>query len=190
MTITPGPGTGPLAGPCCRAALALAVGLLLLGCGGGTPPAETPRVDVSQLDPYDPHAFDGMDEGTLRRYLEVHNALAHDQVEPARQAARALTGLGDAAVAPLALVVADAADLAGARDAFRDLSEQVARMDLPEGFAVAFCPMAFDYEGASWVQKEGDIANPYYGDAMLRCGGFEEVEEDQDDEVGHGEDGG
>lgn len=30
------------------------------------------------------------------------------------------------------------------------------------------CPMA----GASWVQKNGKIANPYYGKSMLECGEF------------------
>ena len=37
---------------------------------------------------------------------------------------------------------------------------------------VAFCPMAFDAEGAEWIQADGEVANPYYGAAMLRCGEF------------------
>jgi Cu(I)/Ag(I) efflux system membrane fusion protein len=37
---------------------------------------------------------------------------------------------------------------------------------------VAFCPMAFDAKGAEWIQAHGDVANPYYGAAMLRCGEF------------------
>jgi len=32
-----------------------------------------------------------------------------------------------------------------------------------------FCPMAFD-RGASWLQETEELANPYYGANMLRCG--------------------
>lgn len=32
------------------------------------------------------------------------------------------------------------------------------------------CPMAFEGRGAHWFQLEEQLANPYYGAAMLRCG--------------------
>lgn len=32
------------------------------------------------------------------------------------------------------------------------------------------CPMAFDNKGASWLQKDEDIRNPYFGAAMYKCG--------------------
>jgi len=32
------------------------------------------------------------------------------------------------------------------------------------------CPMAMDGEGASWLQFDEKVLNPYYGSAMLRCG--------------------
>lgn len=35
---------------------------------------------------------------------------------------------------------------------------------------VQFCPMANDDKGAYWLSEEKQIANPYYGDQMLRCG--------------------
>ncbi len=37
-------------------------------------------------------------------------------------------------------------------------------------FKEAYCPMAFDNQGAFWLQKNEQIANPYYGAKMLRCG--------------------
>ena len=49
--------------------------------------------------------------------------------------------------------------------------------DLPEGIEVAYCPMAFNYEGGRWLQQSGDISNPYYGASMLRCGAFEQEPE-------------
>ena len=36
----------------------------------------------------------------------------------------------------------------------------------------AYCPMAFDSAGASWLQVGEVIANPYYGAKMQRCGEF------------------
>lgn len=32
------------------------------------------------------------------------------------------------------------------------------------------CPMAFSGRGARWIQAPGEVANPYFGAAMLRCG--------------------
>lgn len=43
----------------------------------------------------------------------------------------------------------------------------------------ASCPMAFDNKGASWIQSSDQIANPYYGEMMLRCGEIEkEIKEE------------
>jgi Cu(I)/Ag(I) efflux system membrane fusion protein len=33
-----------------------------------------------------------------------------------------------------------------------------------------FCPMAFDFKGALWLQRAAEIDNPFFGAAMLRCG--------------------
>jgi len=33
------------------------------------------------------------------------------------------------------------------------------------------CPMAFDNRGANWLQNNQDTQNPYFGSAMLKCGG-------------------
>ena len=37
------------------------------------------------------------------------------------------------------------------------------------------CPMADDNNGASWLSKEKEIRNPYFGARMLKCGSVEEV---------------
>jgi len=41
----------------------------------------------------------------------------------------------------------------------------------------AFCPMAFDFKGAKWIQRGTEINNPYFGDQMLRCGDIQETHE-------------
>ncbi len=33
-----------------------------------------------------------------------------------------------------------------------------------------FCPMAFDFKGAMWLQSDENIRNPYFGETMLQCG--------------------
>ncbi len=40
---------------------------------------------------------------------------------------------------------------------------------------LAHCPMAFDNKGANWLQRGTQINNPYFGDAMLRCGEIREA---------------
>jgi len=34
----------------------------------------------------------------------------------------------------------------------------------------AHCPMAFGNRGADWLQATEEIANPYFGAKMFRCG--------------------
>lgn len=38
-----------------------------------------------------------------------------------------------------------------------------------------FCPMAKNGEGANWLSSEKEIANPYMGQRMLKCGRTQEV---------------
>ena len=37
------------------------------------------------------------------------------------------------------------------------------------------CPMAFDYQGADWLQTHRDVENPYFGSQMFRCGSVKTV---------------
>ena len=71
-------------------------------------------------------------------------------------------------------------DLSGAdtieaqREAFYSLSQQlemtVETFPLPQTVYLAYCPMAFDNAGATWLQASDEIANPYFGEAMPECG--------------------
>lgn len=38
-----------------------------------------------------------------------------------------------------------------------------------------FCPMAFNDKGAYWLSSTEEIANPYFGDMMLKCGEVKET---------------
>ncbi|GAB4136023.1 efflux RND transporter periplasmic adaptor subunit [Thermopirellula anaerolimosa] len=69
-----------------------------------------------------------------------------------------------------------AQDIEALRAEFERLSQAAQRMieavghDLPLPIVRVHCPMAFSNRGADWLQEEGDVANPYFGAKMLRCG--------------------
>jgi Cu(I)/Ag(I) efflux system membrane fusion protein len=65
--------------------------------------------------------------------------------------------------------VAAAADLTEAREAFGVLSKAMVRyrqMLAEPDTVVVYCPMAEQV----WLQPEGEIGNPYFGQQMARCG--------------------
>lgn len=143
----------------------------------GAPPADEPREE---------------DAAVLRAYLKLQEALAGDDAAGARDAAGALLSAArtaasahdassDAARAHSALAkalsAADArADLASLRVAFEAVTAAVLALEsavgnpLAESLVLVHCPMAFDFEGADWLQRPGENANPYFGAEMLRCG--------------------
>ncbi len=122
----------------------------------------------------------------------VAAALAADDPAAAKAAAAplapAVAQLLAAAGEPLDPALAQAAQALGAgpaelpaqRAAFGRLSAAlVPLIDLerPAGvpWQITFCPMVDGDQGAYWLQAPGDVANPYYGAEMLRCGNAVEI---------------
>lgn len=74
------------------------------------------------------------------------------------------------------LKVGDKSDIELDRAVFRTLSEHLLAIEqdsgnpLRQALSVVHCPMAFDDEGADWLQAQGKVTNPYFGASMLRCG--------------------
>lgn len=148
---------------------------------------ESPRHDAS------PAFLQALDP-IYSAYLGVQSGLAKDDLGEAKASAEALgaaaravdmklvTGPGHVAWmghakrlrdAVRELVAAD--EIEQARAAFGELSATA--LDLERQFGhregvlrEAHCPMAFDNKGASWLQREEQIANPYFGASMLGCG--------------------
>lgn len=136
-------------------------------------------------------ANSGFDQGMqpiLQSYLEIHDALASDKTAGIQAAARAIATASKALDAksvtgehaehyehlPMKLEkaaqkLAAAEGIDSSREAFKELSRPMAMwgtMAKPEGVVVVFCSMA----KGSWLQKKGDVRNPYYGARMLGCG--------------------
>ncbi len=107
---------------------------------------------------------------SFQSYVASQVALAGDNFSAAGTALAELATESTGDLKVLAEEAAQAEDIESMRTAFIPLSEEVAKLDLPEGLVVAFCPMANNSQGANWVQADGAINNPYFGSAMLDCG--------------------
>jgi len=130
-----------------------------------------------------PECFGGLATTLLPAYLTLQETLAGDDLAAADEAARDLLDtFGDhcrtsvPTLVDAAQAVVDATDLASMRVAFQPLSDTLWLMIEQVGWQgeqplLRFhCPMAFDNAGAHWLQHSTTTANPYFGDAMLRCG--------------------
>lgn len=118
--------------------------------------------------------------GVVDPYLRIQAALAADTTagvsQDAAAIAKAAVALGPAGtkLATAATELQRAADIASARASFWALSDallaygKATKTSLGPGVRTAYCPM----EKKSWAQKDGQIANPYAGKRMLRCGEF------------------
>jgi len=121
-----------------------------------------------------------MSRAVLEPYLKIGTALAADRMDGvaanAGEVATAATALGATAfkIDTAAAQLAAAADLGDARAKFGVLSEAIdaymtnQHLTGPDGVRVAYCPMVLK----PWLQKDGDLRNPYYGSQMLTCGSF------------------
>lgn len=112
-------------------------------------------------------------ERAFEHYERIRTALAQDTTRGIAAEAGALSRLaaevaGEHA-ARAAAAVAEAKDIAAARERFAALSDVLVPKFLDAGLPGVHgfvCSM----KGARWVQRGGSPANPYYGKSMLTCG--------------------
>ena len=127
-------------------------------------------------------------------YLSISEALAADESEQAKQSVSklhdwiattsAVEGSGKAIerwtkerrdLSEITAKLSKANDLETLRSSFALLSEQMLSLQrmfgLPASQALyeIHCPMTFDGRGASWIQSDDAVKNPYYGASMLKC---------------------
>ena len=115
--------------------------------------------------------------GFVKPYLEIQTLLAKDTISgitpPATLLAKQLkTAHQDSALKPAEDLKA-AKNIHEAREAFLKVSKAIlpwARKQKIKGIILAYCPM----KPGHWIQKAGDLRNPYYGAEMLECGVIEE----------------
>ncbi len=109
-------------------------------------------------------------ESSFQYYVTSQAALAVDNYDEAAASLEKLAAESTGDLKLMAEKAAQAENIESMRNAFIALSDQMASLDLPEGYVVAFCPMANNSMGANWVQKDGAIMNPYFGTTMQDCG--------------------
>lgn len=118
-------------------------------------------------------------------YIHLKDALVASNAQDAKKAAlelqKSLANVsGSKKVADEATKVAATSDLDEQRKAFSTLSNEMKVLvkdgKLSSGsLYVEYCPMANNNEGAYWLSNEKQIKNPYFGDAMLKCGSVKET---------------
>ena len=116
----------------------------------------------------------------INQAVAIADALAHDRLDEVATNAAAIdleaTSLGKPAakISGAAKEMQKATKIGDVRTAFGKLNEAlVAYLDAQKrapgaGLKVAMCPMV----NKPWIQKDGPIRNPYYGNEMLSCGSF------------------
>ncbi len=137
--------------------------VIVAGCGGKAAPTSK---DASVVEPYiliqETLARDSLDK---LPELSARVVVAADALSQAPGVGDITAGAGRVA----------AQDIDTARAGFQKMSGGLitylkANPDRRAGYEVVFCPMAFNNKGAYWVQKSGEIVNPYHGMMMLHCG--------------------
>jgi hypothetical protein len=115
-------------------------------------------------------------QSVMTPYLQIHDALAKDSLDGVSSAAAAISKAAQAdkmfpgELSQEAQALAQAKDLASAREAFKPLSETLIKVlgdnkVSPDAYAEAYCPM----EKARWLQTGTTVSNPF-GSSMATCG--------------------
>ncbi len=120
----------------------------------------------------------------LKAYISLQTALAADKLESSQELFSELAEqAGEAQMASLAEAAKEGAsseDWDSARRTFQRVSNTLIALVKEQGnpldspLRLVHCPMAFDFEGADWLQTESEVRNPYFGDEMLKCGTVEQ----------------
>ena len=78
-----------------------------------------------------------------------------------------------------ATTMSNTTDIKAQRNHFKHLSSHLSNavqvFGINQKVYVDFCPMADNDKGAYWLSKEEQILNPYFGDAMLKCGSVKQI---------------
>ncbi|MEM7674336.1 MAG: DUF3347 domain-containing protein [Verrucomicrobiota bacterium] len=127
----------------------------------------------------------------LAPYFEIQMGLAKDKLDVAQKATTHLKDVltkgpseEEAPVIRTLLNITDklseSTDIQRARQHFHVLSQEMILVVEHVGTAntTAYqmrCTMAFDHTGASWLQANDELINPYWGARMLRCGHEETI---------------
>jgi Cu(I)/Ag(I) efflux system membrane fusion protein len=142
-------------------------------------------------------------------YFHIQNGFSHDNLEKAKiNAKKLLQSLQSAEMKKLpqkvhevwmqhsemiknsSTNISKASQIEDARYSFKKLSESLIILGKNYGskehqLLVYHCPMAFDFEGANWIQNKKGVENPYFGSSMFECGTVTEILTENQNHEGH-----
>lgn len=155
---------------------------------------QTEEKDSSQVNFEAPAEFKAQLHKVVNQYLSLKDALVEDKAEKAMQSAQSMLAnlskvdmqllQGEAHMQWMKLAqsmkasleqIKETSDIETQRAAFVSLSNKlVSSVKLygleKEVIYVQRCPMANNDKGAKWLSNSKEIRNPYFGEAMLKCG--------------------
>ncbi|QXD23890.1 DUF3347 domain-containing protein [Opitutia bacterium ISCC 51] len=116
----------------------------------------------------------------IGHYFATQEALAADDFEAAISSTKALNAAQKDStcskdISKATQAILKSSDIKEARIAFKKLSDAMIPLVESDGIKstqahLVYCPMAFDFTGASWLQKDKSVTNPYFGAQMFACG--------------------
>ena len=119
-------------------------------------------------------------DAIIGHYFATQETLAADNFEAAIATAKVLSATQEDSdcskdISKAAQAILKSSDIKEARKAFKALSDLVIPLVESDGIKstqahLVYCPMAFEFTGASWLQKDKAVANPYFGSEMFACG--------------------
>ena len=118
---------------------------------------------------------------TFSKYLSIKDALvASDRFEASSSANEMLKTDQPDDIKTALMTISNSSTIEEQREAFEKLSIEFYNLvkagdSEQDVIYKQYCPMAFGNKGAFWLSTEKEIMNPYFGDAMLRCGRIEEI---------------
>ena len=108
-------------------------------------------------------------------YISAQDALAADDFDAARNALQSLAQPANPTLKTQVQNAASSADITAVRVAFKPLSDEMIKHEIPDGYVRAYCSMADNDAGAHWIQRDQPrLMNPYFGATMLHCGVFKD----------------
>lgn len=158
---------------------ALAYTLILSGCGN-----DAAHTHDREARAHGDAAKAADSAAMMVDYIAIQETLAADSMDAlgnhARELAEKLSSAGEPHAAEAAVAIAQTDDIEAARREFETVSiallMRLKENGVAEGeYHEARCPMAFGNSGASWIQANTTVNNPYFGSRMLRCGEIRET---------------
>ncbi|HTN07924.1 DUF3347 domain-containing protein [Agriterribacter sp.] len=120
-----------------------------------------------------------------QHYIHLTAALTNGNEAEAKLAANAIEAgakevNGATAIVSSAAKITTASGIEAQRKWYEVMSNDMIALVKQEGLSngelyIAYCPMAFNDKGASWISGSKAIRNPYFGEKMINCGGVKET---------------